>query len=140
MTEGRREHDLGAGASPRRRLWLDYVPGWAAGLRSVGYIGYVIYTRVLSSDLSWLARAWLATTCAAGLAFVGVALWPLGATREVQSDEISNFWMFLLGSEPSDEAQRALWRKFRRCMAVLVIAMLLLFGWGVIVSVGLAKT
>lgn len=119
--------------------WLQYVPGVVGGLWLVASLGYLFWTMGLSRALSPLGKILLSAVCLSGVAFVISALLPLRGQGRLGPGDISDFWSFLRGSRPEDPARYALWRKFRRTSAILLVTVVLWVAWGVAASLGLTE-
>lgn len=119
--------------------WLHYIPGVLAGSWMAVWIGYVFWTKVLSPGLTVLGKAVISAICATGVAFLAIVFMPVKGESDVEPSEGGNFWVFLRTPAPAEPARYALWLKFRRTLAILLLALVLMMAWGVVISLGLAK-
>ena len=132
------EQEHPTGIHKKYPRWIEYIPGALGAIWLVASLGYVFRAKVLSPGLSVLGKGLVAAICLSGLIFVASSLQPLRG-RRIQAGEIADMWSFLRGAPPTDSAQYALWRKFRRTIAILIATLVLIALFGLVASLGLAR-
>jgi len=118
--------------------WLQYLPGLLGGAWLIGGLAYVLWTRILPSNLSTLAKAAQGGVCVGGIAFAISGLWPFRGRDKIERGDIGDFWSFVKNAPPEEEHLRNLHWTFRRSLALLAVTVVFMLMWTVVATLGLA--
>ena len=124
----------------------DRIPTWLSpALGALGAI-WVLWgfwrlfgSRVLSDDVSPIGKTVLSGLCLSVVAFVISAYLPFEGQNRLRRGDVVDVWRFIRAPKPAEPPLRGLWTKLRRSFAILAIMMALMFAWGIIMELGLAK-